>query len=130
MSAKAASWGQEAALMSTYRVFFRNGRSIVGRHDFTADNDQVAVTTADILCDACSDRCDSFEVWNGDHRVIGLTLHSPRSADVILGRSQETIVECEEMIQQSEWAIASSEKLLKRLDELRSSDPLRLHEYS
>ena len=106
--------------MSSYRMYFRDGPKIVGRHDFTADNDQAAVTTADVLCDACSDRCDAFEVWNGDRRVIGLTPRSDRSADLIMGRSQKSIVECEEAMQQSEWIIAKSKKLMERLSELRA----------
>ena len=116
--------------MSTYRVYFRESTRIVGRHYFIAGDDQAAVTIGDVLCDACSDRCDSFEVWNGDHRVVGITLRSSRSADVTLGRSQAVIVECEEAIQRSQWTIARSERLLERLDELRTSDPPRVREYS
>ena len=117
--------------MSKYRVYFRDPTThIVGRHNFTADDDQSAVTIADVLCDACSDRCESFEVWRGDHLVTARARHSPRSADVIMGRSQNAIVECEEAIQQSDWLIARSDKLLERLDELRTSDPPRAREYS
>ena len=116
--------------MGTYRVYFRASTRIVGRHDFTTDDDQSAVTIADVLCDACSDCCDSFEVWNGDHRVIGLTPHSPRSANVILGRKQRSIVEFEEAIQQSDWVVANSRKLLERLDQLLASSPPRSGEYS
>ena len=112
--------------MSTYRVYFRNAAThIVGRHDFTADDDQSAATIGDVLCDACSDRCDSFEVWNGDHLVVGRSLHSPRSADVIMERSQVSIVKCEEAIQSSQWAVAKSKKLMERLDELRATDAPR-----
>ena len=111
--------------MNTYRVYFRDAAHIVGRHDFTADDDQAAVTIGDVLCDACSDSCDAFEVWNGDRCVVGRTSRSPRAADVIMGRSQETIVKCEETIQQSEWIIARSKKLLERLDELRAADAPR-----
>ena len=107
--------------MGGYRVFLRNGPNIVGRHDFTADNDQAAVTTADVLCDACSDRCDSFEVWSGARCIAGRTPHSPRSVDVIIGRRQQAVIDIEDAIQRSEWAIASSQKLIGRLDELRAS---------
>lgn len=113
--------------MSTYRVFFRSASQVVGRHDFDAPDHQAAVTTADVLCDACSDRCDAFEVWKGDQCIVGHTPRSPRSAEVILGRSQDTVIECEDAIRRSSWAIASSETLLKRLDELRTSNPLRAH---
>lgn len=116
--------------MGTYRVYFRDSSLIVGRHDFSADDDQSAVTIGDVLCDACSDRCDAFEVWNGDHRVVGLTPRSSRSVDVILGRAQASIVKCEEALQSSEWIVARSRKLLERLEELRISDPPRPREYS
>ena len=106
--------------MNTYRVYFCDSTRIVGRHDFTAGDDQAAVTMADVLCDACSDRCDSFEVWSGDHCIVGRRSHSPRAADVIMGRCQEAMIECEETIQRSQWSIASSERLLERLSELRS----------
>jgi hypothetical protein len=111
--------------LSTYRICFHDAARIVGRQDFTADDDQSAATIGDVLCDACSDRCDSFEVWNGDHRVVGRSLHSPRSADVILGRCQASLVSCEEAIQRSKWAVAKSAKLLERIDELRATDAPR-----
>ena len=116
--------------MTTYRVYFRDTTRIVGRHDFTAHDDQAAVTMADVLCDACSDIADSFEVWSGDRCIVGRTSRSRRAADVILGRTQETIIECEEAIQRSEWIIARSKKLIERLGELRTSDPPRSREYS
>lgn len=121
---------QNADNMSTYRVYFRDATHIVGRHDFAADDDQAAVTIGEVLCDACSDSCDAFEVWNGNHCIVGRTSRSPRAADVIMGRSQETIVKCEEAIQRSEWIVARSKKLLERLDELQTSDPPRSREYS
>ena len=111
--------------MSTYRVFFRSASRIVGRHDFVAPDDQAAVTIADVLCDACSDRCDAFEVWSGDRCVLGHKPRSPRTAEVILGRRQDAVIELEEMMQRSSWAIASSEKLLKCVEELRASGPPR-----
>jgi len=112
--------------MSTYRVFFRSASRIVGRHDFVAPDDQAAVTIADVLCDACSDRCDAFEVWSGDRCVLGHKPRSPHTAEVILGgRSQDVLIECEEAMQLSGWAIASSEKLLKCVEELRASGPPR-----
>ena len=116
--------------MGTYRVYFRDATRIVGRHDFTADDDQAAVTIADVLCDACSDIADSFEVWSGNRSIVGRTSVSPRAANVIMGRSQEAIIRSMEAIQRSEWIVARSKKLLERIDELRTSDPPRSREYS
>jgi len=110
--------------MSTYRVFFRNASGIVGRQDFVADDDDAAVVVADILCNACSDCCTSFEVWDGGCRIVAP--RTPRSLvgrDAIVEKRQAVIVECEEAIQQSNWSIASSERLLHRLAELRAQSP-------
>lgn len=102
--------------VDTYRVYFRDASGIVGRHDFAADDDREATIIADSLCDACSDRCNSFEVWQRDHRVVvPRAPRSPRSDEEITAKTQAAIVECEEAIQRSQWAIASSERLLARL---------------
>jgi hypothetical protein len=106
--------------MGIYRVFLREASGIVGRHDFVAWDDHEAVAMADILCDACSDRCSSFEVWAGGHCII--TPRAPRSLAGIEGiqeRRQEAVIEHEDAIQRSQWAIASSKRLLERLTELR-----------
>ena len=66
--------------MATYRIFFRNSSGIVGRHDFIADDDEAAVAMAEVLCDACSDRCDSFGLWIGDHCIA----EQPRPLTVTL----------------------------------------------
>lgn len=108
--------------MATYRVFFRNAFGIVGRQDFSADDEGTAVAMAEILCDACSDRCDSFEVWNGTRCILGA--RTPRSAlpsmNAVTQKSEATLRECEEAIRQSQWGIASSQRLLMRLAELRA----------
>ena len=102
--------------MGTYRVYFRNASGIVGRHDYVADDDQEAIVIADCLCDACSDRCNSFEVWQGDHRVVApRTPRSARSETEITAKTKAAIVECEEAIQRSQWAIAGSQRLLAHL---------------
>jgi hypothetical protein len=107
--------------MGTYRVFFRSASSIVGRFDLTADDNQAATALAETLCEACSDQCDAFEVWDGGH-CIGVR-HTPRPslrAQEVLERTQASLVEFEEAIQRSQWAIAGSQKLLARLNEARA----------
>ena len=88
--------------MSIYRVYFREASGIVGRHDFVAGDDQEAVSMADILCDACSDRCSSFEVWEGGHRI--LAPRTPRfraGVEGIQERRQEAVIEHEDTILRS-----------------------------
>jgi hypothetical protein len=107
--------------MGTYRVFFRSGSNIVGRFDLCAKDDQAATALAETLCEACSDQCDAFEVWNGGHCICaGRTPRSLRRLDDIQEKTQASIVEWEETIQRSQWAIAGSQKLLARLNEGRA----------
>jgi hypothetical protein len=108
--------------MDSYRVFFRNAFGIVGRQDFLAGDERAAVAIADILCEACSDKCDSFDVWRGVRCVV--QQRRPRfprlSADAITAEGQSVLIECEEAIRKSQWTVASSERLLMRLAELRA----------
>ena len=48
--------------MPLYRNYFRNSNGIVGRDDFEAANDEVALTIAARVFDAVRDRCTSFEM--------------------------------------------------------------------
>ena len=45
-----------------YRIYFRDAAGISGRVDFDAEDDRVAMTTAELLADACSDKCGGFEL--------------------------------------------------------------------
>src|SRR2546423_11412684 len=103
--------------MATYRIYFRNSSGIVGRHDFIADDDETAVAMAEILCDACSDRCDSFGLWMGD-RCIAEQRPGPLTVDAIVENRQAAVIEHEEAVQRSQWSISNSERLLARIAEL------------
>jgi len=107
---------------STYRVYFRSKAGIRGRHDFSVADDETALTIAALLADACSDECASFEVWQGTRRVGGdqAFASQPRSSlEELTERQQALTIECEEAIRDSYFAIASSRRLLKRLNGLR-----------
>ena len=56
--------------MALYRLYVLNdsGR-IESGDDFEAPSDDVALVVADMLCEACSDVCDRFELWQGVRRV-------------------------------------------------------------
>jgi hypothetical protein len=59
-------------------------------------------------------------VWNGGHCICaGQTPRSSRRLDDVLEKTQASIVEWE-AIQRSQWAIATSQKLLARLNEGRT----------
>ena len=99
--------------MNTYRIYFFGERAISGRHDFDADNDPTALQVAHALFDACSDRCQSFDLWQGDRRVYLPRLYRERSFAEMSAANQEAVIETEEMISRSEWRVAKSRRLLE-----------------
>jgi hypothetical protein len=52
-----------------YRDFFRSEEGICGHDDFDVRDDDTALTIAALLADACSDRCTSFDLWQGTRQV-------------------------------------------------------------
>src|SRR5215469_12385231 len=109
--------------MGTYRFCFFEDGIICGRFDFQADDDDRAEEIGAILFDACSDRCRSWGIWAGKEFVSSGTrkLGRPLRASNLAERRQDNIVQCEEAILNSEWAIASSKRLLAELDKLKVS---------
>ena len=56
--------------MGLYRVYFRNQQKfVVGRDLFDAEDDARAMAIARTLCDACSDICTGFDLWQGVRQV-------------------------------------------------------------
>ncbi len=110
--------------MVPYRIYFRSqSGSIVGREDFHAESDGAATLLAGLLGEACSDMCDSFEVWHGTRRVAApFTVLAPRQASArqITAKMQESILRHEESIQKSKWAIARSRRLLERMQKVEA----------
>ena len=112
-------------MTASYRIYFRNADNrIVGRDDFEAADDRLAMTVAGALCDACSDVCDSFELWQTTRRV---DLVFDRRVELGPARlnagTQELVAQHEETLRDSVWAVARSKRLLEEtqrlLDELR-----------
>jgi hypothetical protein len=108
--------------MRTYRLFFYD-HHMVGQFDFAADHDDEATATAEILFDACSDRCEYWELWEGNVFLASgpMKIRLRGWLSDFTERRQENIAECEEAILQSTWAIASSERLLAQLGKLKAS---------
>jgi hypothetical protein len=103
--------------METYRVFFRCGAGvIVGRQDLLdADDDGAAVATASRLFDACCDVAAGFERWHGARLVA--TSYARRPPEVgdagsINAETQASVARYEEMLLDSRWTIAKSQRLL------------------
>ena len=106
--------------MSSYRIYFVGAGAIHGRQDFDADGDQNAIEVAHVLLDACSDACQSFDLWQGTRRVAVPRLFEPTTFDELSAANQERVVHTEEMIVLSRWRIAESRRLLERLEAKRS----------
>jgi hypothetical protein len=104
--------------MNSYRIYFWSQAAIVGRDDFEAKNDESALWMAELLCEACSDRCDSFDLWQGRRRV-GSSLSGPRAGVVeMTPQIQEELRRRQEAIRDSRWPIAESRRLLERIRQL------------
>lgn len=108
--------------MRTYQLFFLDDH-VVGSSDFQAEDDERAVEIAEILFDACSDRCQSWQLWDRDVLLV----RGPRGAGAQLQASdltkhrQENIIRCLEAILRSKWAIVSSARLIAELGKLKAS---------
>ena len=109
-------------MVGSYRVYFRSSAGgIQGRDDFEAEDDRAGTLIAEILCEACSDIADGFELWQGVRKVVtacGRTPATSESASQISARMQESVIQREEMIRDSMWMIARSKRLIERMQRL------------
>jgi hypothetical protein len=107
--------------VALYRVYFRNQyKFVVGRDDFAAEDDARAMAIARALCDACSDLCTSFELWQGVRQVeMGSSPRSPdMNFDEIAPRVEDIVLERELVLRESRWVIAESQRLLQQTQHL------------
>jgi hypothetical protein len=107
-----------------YRMYFRDAAGICARIDFDADNDRIAMSSAELLADACSDKCSGFELWLGTRELCdrrALRPLPPVSLAELMEKRQANVVETEEAIKNSVFTIASSQMLLKQLERFRST---------
>jgi hypothetical protein len=106
---------------TAYRIYFRSPTRILGREDFEPPDDATALYIADVLGEACSDVCSSYELWKGSRRVDVVPnrpVHRPLiSAAAVRERRQASVIERDDAIQRSDWAVARRRRLLARLDE-------------
>ena len=73
-----------------------------------------------------SDLSSGFELWQSARRVVPgvkkqAAAHPNQSSTAITLQLQSVVLEREEMLQQSQWLIARSERLSARVDELRKA---------
>lgn len=90
-----------------------------GQYDFLAESDQAALEIAQISFDACLDRATQFEVLSES-----LLMASGKRAGITFQEvgadRQAQVVEVLEQIHDSNWAAASSERLIERLEVFRA----------
>lgn len=101
--------------MISYRVYFRAPEGAIrGRDDFEAEDDQTAAVVAKLLCDACSDHCAAYDLWQGVRRVGGGSARMlDANSEQISLRVREIVLERVQALRDSNWAIASSKRLLE-----------------
>lgn len=115
--------------MKWYRVYLYGATgSFAGRHEFEAGDDLTAMTVAEHLCDACSDICETFQLWDGARSVdisFSKTPHPAVPLEQISLRFQNSMIESEEAIRRSDWAIARSKRLVERINLLIANRGLK-----
>src|SRR5690348_2807004 len=108
--------------MNWYRMqFYSRSDSFQGRHEFEAENDRAAMMIAELLADACSDLCETFELWDGARRVDASYSKMPCptvSAEHVAAMTQTSLIRREEAIHRSHWAIARSKRLIEKMERL------------
>jgi hypothetical protein len=103
--------------MAFYRMYFLGGDGrIIGREDFEADDDVAAIRLGRALCDACSDICSGFELWQGLRKLrVRPPPHRRATAADLNEANQAQLIRTEESISGSQWRIAHSQRLLELL---------------
>ena len=102
--------------MAPYRVYFLNGNGrIEAGHDFDAESDAVALVVADALCEACSDVCDRFELWQGVRRVEKLPV---RRDPAVLRDAMEQVLKTARAIGERGGVLAQSKTLAAAMERL------------
>jgi hypothetical protein len=111
--------------MKWYRVYlYSESGSFQGRDEYEAEDDRAAMAIAEMLCDACSDMCETFEVWDGVRRVDPSFSKLPCpsvSAEQVGAMAQASLLRREEAMRDSHWAVARSKRLIERMEHLLTS---------
>jgi hypothetical protein len=101
----------------------RYSYAISGSEAFEAENDAAALAIARTIFDAATDLCDAFELWDGT-RHIDQSCVTTLPVRTVVARHQDDVIQTEELLLSSDWAIARSSRLLARFDALREEAPI------
>lgn len=106
---------------SYYRLYLLGDDGVIrGYFDFAAEADDAAYEMAQLAFDACSDRVTQFELWHDSRRINPAAPALMTNETQVVNGRQANIVSLEERMRDSRWAIASSERLLARLNALKA----------
>jgi hypothetical protein len=108
--------------MCTYRLYFLASGRIRAAEEFEANNDIDAIRIARLVYDACSDMCEAFELWQATRLIrTRPPPYSGVSLSDLTENHQRIVIEREEVIRNSHWALARSQRLIEALDLLKLS---------
>jgi hypothetical protein len=104
-----------------YRVYLLQTDNIRAGQSFSAFSDYEALEVGSVLCDACSDVVDGWEVWRGPDRVAAvpsISRHSRITLQELTAIRQHHVRELEESLSRSFACIRESRRLLDLLSRL------------
>jgi hypothetical protein len=111
--------------MADYRVFFLDaGNAIQARDEFQVDTDAAAITIADWVFEACSEKYAGYELWCGTRRLMPLAQTDrgrrdfSRPEDISLS-IQQIIADREHVLLDSAWSVSRSRKLIQAAKDLQ-----------
>jgi len=105
--------------MPAFRLYLRtNDGRIICRDDFEAQDARTAQSIAETVFDACSDLAQVYELWDHNNPVCAarhpVTVPDAKS---LKERTQQIVVDREIALRDSRWAVAQSERLLRKIAE-------------
>lgn len=108
--------------LSLYRLdFLSEKRRALGQYGFLAESKEAALEIAQLTFDACSDRAARFEVWHDFGVLASEQRPAATTLEQVVAHRQAQVVELEERIRDSKWEVASSKRLLARLDAMNAN---------
>lgn len=109
--------------MAEYRIYFLDSNGhIQARQGFVAENHTDAIESSAFVFDACSDCCVSYELWSGNQLVLQNSTKLPLTqVESLSAAMQLRVLDLENTLHQSHWAIAKSARLLRSLEAARGN---------
>ena len=116
----------KSAAPSEYRLCLLDEKGVTtAREEFIAPSDEAAAEICRVVADACSEHHLGYEIWSFARlvsrvpEVSSVSVAVPAWTEIERGR-QSNILDLEESIQQSRWAIAQSRRLVEKTNALRT----------